>query len=56
MDCLDLMSDISIDVIEPENKFNNADTFTAIPNAARIKDRFSLLAVLLTLEAPVSSI
>ena len=45
-DCLDLMSDISFEVIDPENRLNNADTPTAIPTAARIGDRFSLRAVL----------
>ena len=44
------------DVIQPENKLNNADTPTAISTAAKIGDRFSLRAVLLTCDAPVFSI
>ena len=43
-------------MIDCENKLNNAETFTAIFTAARISKRFCLYTVVLTLNAPVSSL
>ena len=48
--------DISLEVIDPKIKLNNADTSTAILTTAKIKERFCILVLVVTLDALVYSI
>ena len=55
-DCLVIISYILFEVIEPKNKIYNADNQTFISTAADIEDCSTRQALLVTLDAPVSSI